>query len=282
LAEFQNYCLHQIPSVAWKAERQRFISTGEMERLQMKLGIARRNSGGLNKAAEELIDVGEEIFRSTKLFWKNNLDVEIRMFYCEKLDVVTIQLWETQTFCQLPCLYIHPKDCRISESEVEESVQNALKTSDVKRSSNENEEEALIRKKTEWNFIGKYLLARLKLKQESSVRTHLPLMKEDAQLSVSKLSIEDSNVDLSKFVASVGKLTGDTFETLTISKPPRLADPPEVEKKKSWDEFNQTVESIGEVTRHARMSRQSAQELTNMIHLALDEVQEEISAGDAA
>jgi len=40
----------------------------------------------------DLIPCGEEVFSATKLFWRNPLKINIRMFYYDLLDIITIRL----------------------------------------------------------------------------------------------------------------------------------------------------------------------------------------------
>lgn len=80
IVEFKDYCYYQIPSVAWRAERTRLEKSGEMKKLQAQLSrrfsissITKENS---IDTKEELVDekpCGNEVLRTSKLFWKTSV-----------------------------------------------------------------------------------------------------------------------------------------------------------------------------------------------------------------
>ena len=65
--------------------------------------------------------------------------------------------------------------------------------------------------------------------------------------------------------------SGDNFETLTISKPKHLLEPPAVVKdpEHSLADFEERAASIAQVTRTMRRTRQSAQKLQSVVKAAL-------------
>ena len=90
LAEFKKYCLFEIPHVAWKAERKRQEANGQIILLKAKIEEERRA-----KSCDTIYPCGEKVISTSKLFWKNDVTVNVSIFYCISLDVLTIQLWDT-------------------------------------------------------------------------------------------------------------------------------------------------------------------------------------------
>eukprot|EP00586_Coscinodiscus_wailesii_P013276 CAMPEP_0172508994 /NCGR_PEP_ID=MMETSP1066-20121228/216681_1 /TAXON_ID=671091 /ORGANISM="Coscinodiscus wailesii, Strain CCMP2513" /LENGTH=429 /DNA_ID=CAMNT_0013287265 /DNA_START=318 /DNA_END=1607 /DNA_ORIENTATION=- len=160
LAEFKHYCYHNISTVPWKAERQRLERTGEMEVLKENL------FGHLDRGAVEeevaMVSCGEEVHVTTKLFWKDNINLDIRLFYCDALDVITIQLFDESSGKDLPSVYVRKENCPVNKDELNEIITNAVQTSDTRA----KEDELAVRKKAEWDFYANYLLARLKVKHQ--------------------------------------------------------------------------------------------------------------------
>ena len=106
IAEFKEYC-HKIPSLAWKAERQRLERSGMMQKLQAH---SSRKFSGLAKE-ENLVAVGEQCFRTSKLFWRTNTTVEIRLYYCRELDMLTMQIYDETNHKEMSPLYICKSRC---------------------------------------------------------------------------------------------------------------------------------------------------------------------------
>ena len=85
----------------------------------------------------------------------------------------------------------------------------------------------------------------------------------------------DANVE-SKFQTTheYFAFEGDTFDTLMIQKPLNLRAPPSlVADTGGDDDFDGKMESFRREARKARASRQSAQDLTNLVSSALSEVE---------
>jgi len=108
LAEFKKYCLYEIPHVSWKAERSRREATGEMAEIRAKIDEERRGNA---TTSNKMYSYGLEFCETSKLFWKINFRVDIRMFYCHELDVVTIQISDHESNRALPTLYAKKKSC---------------------------------------------------------------------------------------------------------------------------------------------------------------------------
>jgi len=71
-------------------------------------------------------------------------------------------------------------------------------------------------------------------------------------------------------------LIGDTFDTLMIQKPLNLHPPPSIAPSHGnvSGTFEEKVKSFNKEARRARESRQSAEDLTNLVASALSEVEE--------
>jgi Ca2+-binding protein (EF-Hand superfamily) len=153
IAEFKNYCYFQIPSIAWKAERTRLEKSGEMKMLQAQL--SRRFKLG------ECLDInacGEEVCRTSKFFWKTNNNVEIRMFYNEKLNVISMQLFSQAFERELPSIYVCKNKVDHQRTHLQDDVQNALQKTEGR-----TEEQEATRKHAMWDSIAKHLVERLKI-----------------------------------------------------------------------------------------------------------------------
>lgn len=150
IAEFKNYCYYNIHSVAWKAERTRLEKSGEMKMLQAQL--SRRFKPGDHSDES---DCGEEVRRTSKFFWKTNNNVEIRIFFTEILNVITLQLYSQTNEFELPNIFICKNKVDLERKE------KIIKTS-------EKSEDANLKKAGEeatWDLIAKFLVARLQLRE---------------------------------------------------------------------------------------------------------------------
>ena len=156
--EFKNYC-YDIPSVPWKAERMRVERSGELRKLRAQLSRRFTLSD-----AKDGHSCGEEVYRTSKLFWKTNDNVEIRFFYSTDLNVITVQLY-SQTFeKELPSIYVCRNKIEYQITNLEIEVTKALQASDS-RSDDMDE----VKKQTTWEVISKYIVSRLKLKVHAEI-----------------------------------------------------------------------------------------------------------------
>ena len=160
LPEFKTYCFYRIPGVAWKAERQRLEVSGEILKITTDL------KDGFARGEIKIYPCGDEVFRASKLFWQTDTSVEMNLFYCVSLDVITVRLFNLSNGETLPNMYVKKSECIIDRIALEDSVATVLQTSGVQS----KEEGELMRMKEEWIVIGKYILARLKLKQSPTVK----------------------------------------------------------------------------------------------------------------
>ena len=236
LAEFRRFCL-SISSVAWKAERHR-------------LEEAPRDGTACGSAITEnrfdvkdiMYAVGPEVFKTSKLFWKHGISVDISLRYCSDLDIITMQFKDAESREQYNTLFVRKSDCAVDREALNEAAALAVQTSDE----TSDESETLIRKKIEWEFFANYLL------------TRLLLTKDDGR---------------SCYLLSLSKLHGDKYD-LETEKPPNLMAPKTeaITPSGGMDEFTRVKSSFQRDSRQARTSRQSAQELTAVVESALNEI----------
>jgi hypothetical protein len=244
LVEFQNYCYHEIQSIAWKAERTRLEKNGEMKKLKAQLSrqfsgiVIHENSCGI------------EVFRSSKLFWKTNNTVEIRYFFTNKLNIITMQMYSQAIEKELPCLFI----CK---NKVEKEMSSRTKSKGA--------EDAIDEDDNSWEAIAKELTARLKIYEPTSEDSSFP-----DDLPIEECSHIPRDTPMFPFLA---KLSGDTMETLQVKKPLNLIPPPPISSGTSIsEEFDRKMDSFVKTTRMCRSSRRSAQGLSNILSSVLTEI----------
>ena len=244
LVEFQQYC-YNINSVGWKAEKQRLE--------------AEKHSDG-NCVEESRFDIREikyastDVYSTSKLYWKDNISVNITLRYCSDLDVITLQIQNAESKDDYTPLFIKKSDIAIDTSALESL---AVQTSDAKT----DEEKEQVRQQKHWEAYSSYLVTRLQLKEGAC---HL------------------------------AKLTGDEFEKLDIPKPSNLLVPQHKRServsaadsvtagKTIEDEFNNLSVKLTSESRSARNSRQDAQELSSVVESVLTEIYAEDLAAAAA
>jgi hypothetical protein len=252
LVEFQNYCYYEIQSIAWKAERTRLEKNGEMDKLKAQL--SRQFSG---RVVDEN-SCGNEVFRTSKLFWKTNNTVEIRYFFTNKLNIITMQMYSQAIEKELPCLFI----CK---NKVEKEI--------ISRRKPKNAEDTIEEDENSWESIAKMLTARLKIYEpgeNSSIPDDFPI-EECSHIPKDTLILP--------FLA---KLSGDTMETLQVKKPLNLIPPPPISSGTSIsEEFDRKMDSFVKNTRMCRTSRRSAQGLSNILSSVLTEIKSSLGEDDS-
>jgi hypothetical protein len=221
LSEFQHYCYHEVPSVAWKAERQR------------KEAQTIEESPESNDASFNIKDIkyspGPECHRSSKLFWKINLGVEIVLRYCSELGVISIQMYNIPAKQDFKTLYVNKSSCAIDQDALDKAIDVASQTKDDKTP-----------EEIQWIFYSNYLVARLHM-------------------------VKDEN-DATGYVPTLIKLHGDGDVALEIDKPHNLNAPTRKYRpsdtnngKSLEDEFQRKIRSFEKESRSARTSRQTAE-----------------------
>jgi Ca2+-binding EF-hand superfamily protein len=193
--EFKNYC-YEISSVPWKAERMRLERSGELKNLRAQLSRRFTLSD-----VEDGHSCGEEVYRTSKLFWKTNNNVEIRFFYSTDLNVITVQLY-SQTFEEeLASIYICRNKIEYQITSLEDEITKALRAGD---SPSDDMEE--VKRQTTWEVISKYIVARLKLKSHSEIAED-----EVPELECAHIPNEAS------YIPFLCKLTGEMLICLIVN-----------------------------------------------------------------
>lgn len=245
LEEFKHFCYNDIQSVAWKAERQR---------LQAAAATSRDDNTTDTDCTIQVFDIkeikyaaGNVVHSTSKLFWKDNISVNIQLRYCSDLDILSLQTQNANAETkQYKTLYIKKSDVALDSDALNEAVTLAIQTSDDKT----NEGQDLIRQQVTWEAYSNYLTTRLQLTKDGDIL--------------------------------LAKLHGDVFTSLDIDKPSNLIAPQARSERRSAgstvDDFNTLSATLQSESRSARNSRQSAQELSSIIESAL----QEILAEDAA
>lgn len=244
LEEFKHFCYNDIQSVAWKAERQR---------LEAVTATSSDDKTTDTDSTIQVFDIkeikyaaGNVVHSTSKLFWKDNISVNIQLRYCSDLDILSLQTHDAETKATFQTLYIKKSDVALDSDALNEAVTLAIQTSDDKT----NEGQDLVRQQVTWEAYSNYLTTRLQLTKDRDVL--------------------------------LAKLHGDVFTSLDIDKPSNLIAPQARSERKSAgstvEDFHTLSATLQSESRSARNSRQSAQELSSIIESAL----QEILAEDAA
>jgi Ca2+-binding EF-hand superfamily protein len=199
LAEFKSYCYYQIPTEVWIAERLRLEESGGMLRVVKDLKADFERRVGI-----EVYPCGDLMDTSSKALWRTDTSLDVRLYYCTELGVITVQSYDVNTCQALPHMYVMKSDCAIQRGDPESEG------------------------KSDWELIAKYILGRLKLKQsiDKSVNPYLCM------------------------------LSGDTNDSLMISKPINIKEPPVqvYDPPVTREDFNAAVGNVRNATREVRQS----------------------------
>eukprot|EP00814_Leptocylindrus_danicus_P013853 CAMPEP_0116036820 /NCGR_PEP_ID=MMETSP0321-20121206/21516_1 /TAXON_ID=163516 /ORGANISM="Leptocylindrus danicus var. danicus, Strain B650" /LENGTH=401 /DNA_ID=CAMNT_0003514567 /DNA_START=69 /DNA_END=1274 /DNA_ORIENTATION=- len=145
LAEFQKYCFYDIPHVSWKAERARLEANGEMDKIRRKIREERKEEENISTSP---VSCGDEVVCTSKLFWKTNTTIQIKLYYCEPLDIITVQIYSEADNKALPSIYVKKALC---------AIDGEFSGGDPSKNP-----------KGEWDDYAKYLSSRLQLKTEAN------------------------------------------------------------------------------------------------------------------
>ena len=147
LSKVQHYCYHDVPSVAWKAERQRL----EAADASADDGAGNDVEDGSRFDIKEIqYRVGPEVHGTSKLFWRQKVSVNITLRYCKDLDIIVMQLQNSETGEEYETLFVSKSNC---------AIDRAMQTSDDK---------------ARWEVYSNYLVARLQMnKFEESYQPRL-------------------------------------------------------------------------------------------------------------
>jgi len=271
IVEFKLYCFN-IPSIAWKAAKRRMENIGsinELRKISKKMravarvkaeeakGRMRRKSPLMLERDDGRIPCGSEVFRSTKIFWKTNTSVDVRMFYCEPLDIVTMQMFDQSDkgTPEIPNIYVFKSTCDvgrvIKSAEFEESLEGAFMRAGVR----DKEEAAVVTDTAVWQVIGRYLLARL-------------------EVTFPKQNGEERDGG-AKPLPFLRKLTRDGLDTLMVKRPEKLEPPPTTKAGSAVEkDFKEGVANLSATTRKARASRETAEKLNKLAGLSFEVTRE--------
>lgn len=239
LVEFQKYCYHEVPSVAWRAERQRMEKAADAND-----GAAVDESRFDIK--EIMYSVGPAVHNTSKLFWKIDVSVKITLRYCSDLDVITMQIQNAESNEEYKTLYMNKSDCAIDKEALEEAATLAVQTSDEKTSEGKD----LLKENLFWEYYSNYLLARIQMIEAGD--SYLP--------SLAKLHGDVVSLEIEK--------------PSNLAAPQRRSELQSAgaDGKSIEAEFQSKVESFQRDSRSARTSRKSAQELAACASSALNEI----------
>mmetsp|Transcript_6008 Transcript_6008/g.11356 ORF Transcript_6008/g.11356 Transcript_6008/m.11356 type:complete len:459 (+) Transcript_6008:522-1898(+) len=253
ISEFKTYC-YQIPSLAWKAERQRLERNGMMQ----KLNAHRSRKFSDLPDDDDKISCGEQVFRTSNVYWRTNTTVDIRLYYCKELDIITIHLYDESSNKELETLFVCKSRCdSVLEQNLEEAITEACQRS---RSEKTEDNEANVGEEAAWKCLGQFLVARLKLRLPSQSTTN-----------------GNASPRAEKYVPFLCNLSSDKFknDSLVVPRPTNLASPPvtsPTDAVASSKKFEEAFKGLQTATRRARTSIRSAQQMTNQLTEALQEV----------
>jgi hypothetical protein len=125
-SKVQHYCYHEVPSVAWKAERQRLEAAETVDDYDAA------EDGSRFDLKEVMCRVGPEILATSKIFWRQKICVNITLRYCKDLDVITMQLQNAETGEEYETLYLRKSDCVADQGALEEEGTDAMQPSNDK------------------------------------------------------------------------------------------------------------------------------------------------------
>ena len=235
LSKVQHYCYHDVPSVAWKAERQR------LEAADASADDAAGNDmedGSRFDIKEIQYRVGPEVHSTSKLFWRQKVSVNITLRYCKDLDIITMQLQNAETGEEYETLFVRKLDCAVDGGALEEAEIRAVQTSD---------------EKAHWKVYSNYLVARLQMnKVGGSYQPRLGNLHGD----------EMSTMEIQK---PANLIAPKRSERQSAGLGVKSIDA----------EFQSTIKAFEQNSRSARASRQSAQEMSYLVESALKEILEE-------
>lgn len=248
LVEFQHYCYHEVPSVAWKAERQRREDKTADE-------------FSVKNVKEIMYGPGKECYVSSKLFWKINVTVEIVLRYCSELDVISIQIYDISNKQDFKTLYVSKSSCAIDETKLQEAVTLARQIKDDKTPED-----------VEWLFYSNYIMARLQIVKDENEKSGYIARLVRLHCDVDALEIDrphNMNAPVKKYsdTSKNGKSLEEEFRSKVCS----------FEKEtRSARSSRQTAESFIRSARNSRNTAEGEGSLQSIMRQALDEIATEL------
>lgn len=118
--KIQQYCYYEVPSVAWKAERNRLEqANAAVEDGLISDSIRATRFDGIK---DIVYRAGPEVHSTSKLFWRQNVSVNIKLRYSKDLDIITMQLQNTETGEDFETLYIRKTECIVNKEALEDAA----------------------------------------------------------------------------------------------------------------------------------------------------------------
>lgn len=119
-SKIQRYCYYEVPSVAWKAERNRLEqANAAVEDGLISDSIRATRFDGIK---DIVYRVGPEVHSTSKLFWRQNVSLNIKLRYSKDLDIITMQLQNSETGEDFETLYIPKSDCIVDKEALEDAA----------------------------------------------------------------------------------------------------------------------------------------------------------------
>ncbi|GMI44260.1 hypothetical protein TrCOL_g1429 [Triparma columacea] len=271
IAEFKLYCYYQIPTVPWKAERRRVEASGEMDKIKAvvaghmhhdelhKGNIPEGDEDFSEEEGEHVHGAGELVNKTTKLFWRTNTTVDVRLYYSKDIDIISIQVFNQTEDKEMPTLYVMKSDIEANcdKDKLEEEIKVAIQTADTREAG----QSEMIRDRTMWDFFTNYILARLKIPDTSN-----PFPKNEMANKLPPLTPRTES--LCPFLC---KLSDDKFDSLMIPKPQNILPPPPVPREVviSVDDFMTAFSSFKEGHDELKKMRTSAEKMSKLMALSI-------------
>ena len=112
-SKIQQYCYYEVPSVAWKAERNRLEqANAAVEDGLISDSVRATRFDGIKDLVHK---VGPVVHSTSKLFWRQNVSLNINLRYSKDLDIITMQLQNSETGEDFETLYIPKSDCIVDK-----------------------------------------------------------------------------------------------------------------------------------------------------------------------
>ena len=119
-SKIQQYCYYEVPSIAWKAERNRLEqANAAVEDDLISDSVRATRFDGIK---DIVYRVGPEVFATSKLFWRQNVSLNIKLRYSKDLDIITMQLQNSETGEDFETLYIPKTDCIVDKEALEDAA----------------------------------------------------------------------------------------------------------------------------------------------------------------
>ena len=237
------------------------VVAGTLDPRELYESTAEKKDEEKDEETTQVYDAGEMVHKTTKLFWRTNTTLEIRLYFQKSLDIVSIQVFNQSEDKEMPVLYARKSDIEsfVDAEALEEQVKVAIQTSDVRK---EGQSDA-IREKTEWEFYSQYILARLKIPDSSN-----PFPTEEMEEKLGRPITPETRA----IMPFLSKLSDDKYDSLMVSPPANIEPPPEIPKEVSIsvEDFNKAFSSFQEGAGELKKMRTSAEKMSKIIAISIN------------